>query len=436
MYALEHSQARVVVYDAAVGAGVREAMRSLPAERRAGMTAVVAGEATDADLVAGAVQFEQFVGGGGAGDDAALLRGPADEWDTISLNYTSGTTGSPKGVQLHHRGAYLTACSNHMAWSMPQRPVYLWTLPMFHCNGWCFPWTVAALAGTNVCLPRVEGAAMLEAIEREGVTHMCGAPVVIDMLLGALGGRRLPSPVQMMVAAAPPPERTLLAAEAAGLEVTHVYGLTEVYGPAVVCPHRPEYDGLPPAERARLRSRQGIRYHALEGLSVVHRDTREPVPRDGETLGEVVMRGNMVMKGYKDDAAATAEAFEGGWFRTGDLAVLDADGFVHIRDRAKDLIISGGENISSVQVENAILSCPGVAAVAVVAAPHPRWGETPCAFVERADDAAHLDADAVIAHCRREIPAFMAPGIVLFEPLPRTNTGKVLKAKLRHRASV
>eukprot|EP00041_Stephanoeca_diplocostata_P023301 m.570244 g.570244 ORF g.570244 m.570244 type:complete len:406 (-) comp22262_c0_seq20:2480-3697(-) len=361
--------------------------------------------------------------------------GVTDEWMDIALNYTSGTTGNPKGVVLHHRGAYLNAMNNHMVWSLPQHFTYLWTLPMFHCNGWCFPWTVAALAGTHVCLRKVDGDLIHEKIKEEGVTHMCGAPIVMAEVLRTMPAAGLPQPVQMMTAASAPPEAVLTSASAAGLDITHVYGLTEVYGPATVCAWHEEWNHQPMAEQARLKSRQGVRYHALDGLIVGEPHTCEEVPHDGHTLGEILFRGNLVMKGYKDNVAATEDAFHGGWFHSGDLAVKHPDGYIQIRDRSKDIIISGGENISSLEVEDLLYKHPEILEVAVVAKADDKWGEVPCAFVVKKDVHSGLAEDDVIQYCKSNLPRFMAPKKVVFGPLPRTNTGKIQKNVLREWAA-
>jgi len=357
---------------------------------------------------------------------------PADEWDAIALNYTSGTTGNPKGVVYHHRGAYLNALGNILSWEMPQHPVYLWTLPMFHCNGWCFPWSVTALAGTHVCLRRVEAAAIYEAIERAGVTHLCGAPIVMNMLLNARN-QPLPRPIAMMTAGAAPPAAVIGGMEALGFRITHVYGLTEVYGPAVVCAWHDEWDAFGNDERARLKSRQGVTYPVLDGLMVGDPETLAPVPSDGMTMGEVFMRGNIVMKGYLKNPTATEEAFDGGWFHSGDLAVMHPDGYIEIKDRSKDIIISGGENISTIEVEDVLYRHPAVLEAAVVAKPDPNWGETPCAFVTLKDGAQAEPAE-IIAFCRERMARFKAPRQIIFGPLPKTSTGKIQKFVLRERA--
>ncbi|MEX2629465.1 MAG: acyl-CoA synthetase [Tistlia sp.] len=360
---------------------------------------------------------------------------PEDEWQAIALNYTSGTTGNPKGVVYHHRGAYLNSLGNVMTWQMPEHPVYLWTLPMFHCSGWCFPWTVTALAGTHVCLRKVEAGAIYRAFAEEGVTHLCGAPIVMQMILGAAEEERrsFDQPVRMMTAAAPPPASVLAGMQAQGIEVTHVYGLTEVYGPAVVCAWHDEWNELAIEQQAEMKARQGVAYPVLEELGVFDPDTLEPVPHDGETLGEVAMRGNIVMKGYLKNPEATREAFAGGWFRTGDLGVLHRDGYLQLRDRSKDIIISGGENISSIEVENALYRHPAVAAAAVVAKADEKWGETPWAFVELKPGAAATERE-LIEHCRSVLAHYKCPRRVLFEELPKTSTGKIQKYELRQRA--
>jgi fatty-acyl-CoA synthase len=377
----------------------------------------------------GALDYEAFLA---AGDPDFAELSPNDEWDAIALNYTSGSTGNPKGVVYHHRGAYLNALGNILVWSMPAHPIYLWTLPMFHCNGWCFPWTVTALAGTHVCLRRVEAAAIYDAIERHGVTHLCGAPVVMNLLLNARD-RPLEREVDMMTAGAAPPAFVIGGMEALGFRITHVYGLTEVYGPAVICAWHDEWDALPGDEQARLKARQGVAYPVLDGLMVADPDSLVPVPQDGATIGEVFMRGNIVMKGYLANPKATEEAFAGGWFHTGDLAVAHPDGYIEIKDRSKDIIISGGENISTIEVEDVLYRHPAVLEAAVVARPDPHWGELPCAFVTLREGAAAEPAE-IIAFCREHLAHFKAPRHIIFGPLPKTSTGKIQKFVLRERA--
>jgi fatty-acyl-CoA synthase len=373
--------------------------------------------------------YEAFLAGG---DPTYQGPGPLDEWDAISLNYTSGTTGDPKGVVYHHRGAMLLATGNILHAGMGAAPVYLWTLPMFHCNGWCFPWAISAKAGTHVCLRTVRAKPIYDLIAEHGVTHLCGAPIVMSALLNAPAAdkRPLPHAVRFWTAAAPPPEAVLAAMAEAGFDVTHVYGLTEVYGPAVINDWHDEWDALPAPERARMKARQGVRYAALEALAVLDPETMEPVPADGRTLGEVCFRGNVVMKGYFKNPAATEKALKGGWFWSGDLAVKHPDGYIQLKDRSKDIIISGGENISSIEVEDTIYRHPAVAFCAVVARPDEKWGETPCAFVEL-KDGADVSAEALIAHCRAELAHFKTPRAVVFGELPKTSTGKIQKFELR-----
>jgi len=382
----------------------------------------------------GKMEYEEFIA---QGDPDFAWKMPDDEWDAICLNYTSGTTGDPKGVVYHHRGAYLLAVGNILTCNMTKHPVYLWTLPMFHCNGWCFPWTVSINAGTHVCLRAVRGPAMYDAIATHKVTHLCGAPIVMSTLLSTPPDEQKPLPhvVEFVTAAAPPPEAVLAAMKAAGFNVTHVYGLTEVYGPAVVNDWHAQWDALPLDEQAAKKSRQGVRYHVLEGLDVLDPETMQPVPRDGESLGEVMMRGNVVMKGYLKNKTATDKAFAGGWFHTGDLGVIYPDGYVQLKDRSKDIIISGGENISSIEVEDALYKHPAVASAAVVAKPDDKWGETPCAFVElRPGQTA--TAEEIIAHCRLHLAGYKVPRIIVFAEIPKTSTGKIQKFKLRDMAKV
>ncbi|SNT09486.1 fatty-acyl-CoA synthase [Tardiphaga sp. OK246] len=389
------------------------------------------------------VDDASFAGGQRIGEleyETALAEGspdftsafPLDEWDAIALGYTSGTTGNPKGVVTHHRGAYLNAVSNILAAGLGQHPVYLWTLPMFHCNGWCFPWTVAASAGVNVCLRKVDPTKIFALMREHGVTHMSGAPIVYNTLINApdapiYSGGPL---VQGSIAGAPPPMAVLSGAEKIGIKLTHVYGLTEVYGPASVCAEQPGWDVLPADERANLKRRQGVPYHLQEAVTVIDPETMLEVPHDGETIGEVMFRGNIVMKGYLKNEKATKEAFEGGWFHTGDLGVLDAAGYVTIKDRSKDIIISGGENISSVEVEDVLYKHPAVLFAAVVAKPDAKWGEVPCAFVELKTNAEATEAD-IIAFCRAQMPGFKTPKAVVFGVIPKTSTGKIQKFLLR-----
>ncbi|MEO7741502.1 MAG: acyl-CoA synthetase [Usitatibacter sp.] len=380
----------------------------------------------------GSIEYETFIAGG---DPDFEWRPPSDEWDAIALNYTSGTTGNPKGVVYHYRGAYLNAVNNILDWSMPKHPVYLWTLPMFHCNGWCFNWTIAAAAGTNVCLRRVEAKAILELIRDEKVTHYCGAPIVHSMLLNAPAEwrRGIDHEVHCLVAAAPPPAAVIEGMGRVGFDITHVYGLTETYGPAAVCAKHPEWAELELEERVRRNGRQGVAYLLQEGMAVMDPASMRAVPADGETMGEIMFRGNITMKGYLKNPTATEEAFAGGWFHSGDLAVMQPDGYVKIKDRSKDVIISGGENISSQEVEDVLHGHPAVMMVAVVAQPDTKWGETPCAFIELKEGAS-ASAEEILEFCRARMARFKAPKSVVFGPLPKTSTGKVQKFLLRERA--
>jgi fatty-acyl-CoA synthase len=380
----------------------------------------------------GRMDYEQFIATGDANFAWEL---PKDEWQAISLNYTSGTTGNPKGVVYHHRGAYLNALGNALTWAMPHFPVYLWTLPMFHCNGWCFPWTVTAMAGTHVCLRQVAAKAMYDAIADHKVTHMCGAPIVMGMLVNAPAEsrREIGAGVKVMTAGAAPPAAIIEKMQALGFEVTHVYGLTEVYGPVTVCAWQEEWNALPAAEQAVFKARQGVCYVTMEGLMVGNPLSLEPAPRDGKTMGEIFMRGNTVMRGYLKNARATEEAFAGGWFHTGDLGVMHENGYIEVKDRLKDIIISGGENISTIEVESVLYRHPAVLEAGVVAKPDERWGETVCAFITLKDGATATEEE-IFAFCRENMAHYKVPRTVVFGPLPKTSTGKLQKFKLREGA--
>lgn len=430
-FILQHGDAKVLITDTEYHATIQEALRLLG--RDLPVIDIDDPEGPGGRRL-GRLEYEEFLA---AGDPNFQWSLPGDEWDAIALNYTSGTTGDPKGVVYHHRGAYLNALGNAMVWGLSGRPVYLWTLPMFHCNGWCFPWTITALGGTHVCLRKVEAKAIYDAFADQGVTHLCGAPIVMQLILGAETEQRrdYPQKVQMMTAAAPPPAAVLAGMAKQGIEVTHVYGLTEIYGPGVVCAWHEEWNDLPPEEQAELKSRQGVAYPVMEALMVADPETMEPVPADGQTIGEVFIRGNTVMKGYYKNPSATEKAFANGWFHSGDLGVLHPDGYIQLKDRSKDIIISGGENISSIEIEDVLYKHPAVAAVAVVAWPDDKWGETPCAFVELKSGAS-ATADELIAFCRNRLAHFKCPRHIRFEELPKTSTGKIQKFELRKRAGV
>jgi fatty-acyl-CoA synthase len=431
-YILDHGEAKLVIADREFIPLLREALAQSSSKPTViEVSDPEAPEAAQSNTL-GSQDYESLLAEGDAG---FAWPPPRDEWDAIALNYTSGTTGRPKGVVYHHRGANLLAIGNVLSAGMGRHPVYLWTLPMFHCNGWCFPWTISAVAGTHVCLRAVRGSAMWSLMAEHGVTHMCGAPIVMATLLSTPEAekRELPAQVTFIVAGAPPPEAVLAAMRAAGFAVVHVYGLTECYGPAVVNEWHEEWGQGSPAEQAALMARQGVRYQALDGLAVMDPQVMRPLPADGASLGEVMMRGNVVMKGYLKDPKATEAAFAGGWFHTGDLAVTHPDGYIQLKDRAKDIIISGGENISSIEVEDALFKHPAVALAAVVAKPHAKWGETPCAFVELKPGAEASEAE-LIEWCRARIARFKCPTSVTFAELPRTSTGKIQKHLLRARA--
>jgi fatty-acyl-CoA synthase len=429
-FQLDHAGARVLIVDREF-LGLAEAALAAAGVRP--LLVVVDESASPAPSVGrrDALDYEALLADG---DPEAPWSLPDDEWDAISINYTSGTTGNPKGVVCHHRGAYLLAQGNAVVAQMPRHARYLWTLPMFHCNGWCFPWTLSLMFGTHVCLRQVRAEPVWEALDRHGVTHLCGAPTVMSLLTASAPPARPQRSIEFFTAAAPPPERVLADMEAAGFKVTQLYGLTETYGPAVVNEWHDSWDALDPVARTRRKARQGVRYTPLEALDVLDPATLQPVPRDGRTIGEVMFRGNVVMKGYFRNPEATREAFAGGWFHSGDLGVVHPDGYIQLKDRAKDIIISGGENISSIEIEDVLYKHPDVAVVAVVAMPHATWGETPCAFVEL-HPGRSLTEDVLRAHCRTHLAGFKMPGRFIFEAVPRTATGKVQKHVLRQRLS-
>ena len=431
-FMLDHGEAKALIVDPEFAALMARALQLRKGTEPIHVIQVedsVYGEAAEQ---IGAIDYESFVAQGDAGFD---WQWPGDEWDAIALNYTSGTTGNPKGVVYHHRGAHNNAISNVLEWDMPKHAVYLWTLPMFHCNGWCFPWTVAARAAVNVCLRRVDAQAIFDAIRNHGVTHYCGAPIVHSLLVNAPAAMKqgVPAGVKAMVAGAAPPASMIEGMEAMGFDITHVYGLTETYGPATVCAKHEGWNALDIGERARLNSRQGVRYHLQRSAAVLDPETMQPVPRDGQTMGEIMFQGNIAMKGYLKNPQATQEAFRGGWFHSGDLAVQHPDGYIQIKDRSKDIIISGGENISSIEVEDVLYRHPAVLAAAVVAKPDPKWGETPCAFIEL-KAGAETTAEDIIAHCKKHLAGYKVPRAVVFGELPKTSTGKIQKFELRKQA--
>lgn len=425
-FILNHGEAKVLITDTEFAPIIREALQSV--EQDILVIDVCDPEGPGGDRL-GETDYESFIATGDADFDWVL---PDDEWEKIALNYTSGTTGNPKGVVYSHRGTYLNAMSNAVTWGMGNHARYLWTLPMFHCNGWCFPWTMAALAGVNICLRRVEAPYIYDAIATHKVSHLCGAPVVMQMIAGAPDSARKPfdHTVKMMTAAAPPPASVLADMAQQGFDILHVYGLTETYGPCVVCAWKDEWSELDGGTQARIKARQGVNSVMLEDVIVADPETLEPVPKDGETMGEVLMRGNIVMTGYLKNAKATGEALAGGWFHSGDLGVWHPDGYVELKDRSKDIIISGGENISSIEVEEALYAHPAVAACGVVAKPSEKWGETPIAFIELKPGQT-ISEDAMIAHLRANLAGYKCPREVVFCDLPKTSTGKIQKFKLR-----
>jgi fatty-acyl-CoA synthase len=429
-FSLDHAEAKVVITDREYSKVMKEALSLCKAKPL--VIDYDDPEYAGAGERLGSIEYEEFIAQGDP-DYAWLM--PDDEWDAISLNYTSGTTGDPKGVVYHHRGAHLLAVGNVVTCSMAKHPVYLWTLPMFHCNGWCFPWSISVAAGTHVCLRAVRAAAMYDAIATHKVTHLCGAPIVMATLLNAPDAEKKPLPhvVEFFTAAAPPPEAVLAAMKEAGFNVTHLYGLTETYGPAVVNDWHAEWNALSGPEQAAKKARQGVRYGALEALDVIDPETMKAVPRDGAAIGEVMFRGNVVMKGYLKNKKSTDAAFAGGWFHSGDLGVMHPDGYIQIKDRSKDIIISGGENISSIEVEDALYKHPAVAAAAVVAKADEKWGETPCAFIEL-KPGTEASSDELMQWCRKHLAGYKVPRHVVFAEIPKTSTGKIQKFKLREMA--
>lgn len=431
-FCLNHGEARMLITDREFSTPVKQALEKLGRD-------IIVIDINDSEYdgpgdLLGEKDYEAFLDEGDAGFG---WQGPGDEWQAISLNYTSGTTGDPKGVVYHHRGAYLNALSNTVGWEMPHHSVYLWTLPMFHCNGWCFPWTNAAMAVTNVCLRKVTAAGIYQAISDHKVSHFCGAPIVLNFVINATDEEKKPfdHKVHVMTAAAPPPAATLENMQQQGFDVTHVYGLTETYGPAVMCAWHPEWDDLPIPEQTLKKGRQGVPYHVLEGLSVRDPETMKEVPADGETMGEVMFRGNIVMRGYLKNPATTEAALSGGWFHSGDLGVMQPDGYLKLKDRSKDIIISGGENISSIEVEDVLYRHPAVQIAAVVAKADEKWGETVCAFIELKPGVDTPAESDIIAFCQDNMARFKAPKTVVFGPLPKTSTGKIQKFILRDRIS-
>ncbi len=425
-FILDHSETKVLLVDREYHRVMTEALAIAKVQP---LVVDIDDPACDDRAQIGDTTWEEFIA---TGDPDYAWQYPADEWNAISLNYTSGTTGNPKGVVFSHRGATLSAYGNATQWPTGLHPIYLWTLPMFHCNGWCFPWTLALVGGTSVCLRRAAAKTIFDALADHNVTHMCGAPIIMQFIIGATPGERRPlaRKVEFMTAAAPPPAAVLEALEKENFRVTHVYGLTEVYGPATICSWHEAWDALPSHERARLKARQGVRYTAEDGVTVMDPATMKDVPRDGATMGEVMFRGNLVMKGYLKNPKATQESFAHGWFHSGDLGVLHEDGYIELRDRSKDIIISGGENISTIEVESVIIEHPAVANVAVVAKPDEKWGETPCAFVVLKPGAS-VTVEEIVAHCRANLASYKCPRHIVFRDLPMTSTGKVQKFVLR-----
>lgn len=428
-FILQHGEAKVVFTDREFSDVTKAAVASL--EKKPIIIDIDDPLAEGGELI-GQEDYEQFIS---KGDVEYQWEGPADEWDAITLNYTSGTTGSPKGVVYHHRGAYLNALSNALDWNIGQHPTYLWTLPMFHCNGWCFPWTIAAKAGTNICLRRVSAKNIYDAIDTHKVSHFCGAPIVLSFVINATDDEKksFDHKCSIMTAASPPPASVLKAIQTEGFDVTHTYGLTEVYGPVVFCAWKDEWNELPIEKQAYIKARQGVAYTVQEDVAVLDSETNKPTPWDGETIGEVCFRGNIVMRGYLKNKTATEEAFKDGWFHSGDLGVTYPDGYIQLKDRSKDIIISGGENISSIEIEDTLYGHPSVATAAVVAKPDVKWGETPVAYIELKSDADRVSEEDILQHCRDNLAHFKCPRTIIFQEIPKTSTGKLQKFVLRER---
>ena len=428
-FILDHAEAKVLLTDKEFSPTIKAALEKCEAKP---LIIDIDDVLADGGNLLGVMDYEEFIRSGHPNFDWQL---PTDEWQALSLNYTSGTTGNPKGVVYSHRGAYMNSIGNAMAWDMNQGPVYLWTLPMFHCNGWCFPWTVAAYGGTNVCLRNVSAAGIFDAISNYKINHFCGAPIVLGMVVNATEEEKKPFDytVEVMTAGAPPPAAILQKINNMGFRVTHAYGLTETYGPATVCAWQNEWDDLPNSEKAIMNARQGVNNAVLDQLNVIDPKTMEPVPADGETMGEVMFRGNNVMKGYLKNSTTTEASLAHGWFHSGDLGVVHPDGYIELKDRSKDIIISGGENISSIEVESVLYMHPGVLAAAVVAKEDEKWGETPCAFIELKADAGEVTETEIIEFCRDKLAHYKCPRHIVFGELPKTSTGKIQKFVLRER---
>jgi len=429
-FSLRHSGAKMLIADTEFSDPVKQALELLQPSERPFVVDVDDELCSDRGPRLGSLLYDELVA---SGDPGFIVQSLPDEWDAIALCYTSGTTADPKGVVTHHRGSYLNALNNAVTWGMPRHSVYLWTLPMFHCCGWCFPWTITAIAGTHVCLRKVDAKQIFDLIAEHRVTHLCGAPIIMQTLLSYKGEKQWQHALKMMVAASAPPAPVLAAMQKLAIDVTHVYGLTEVFGPVTVCEWKAQWESLPLEEQAQIKARQGVRYLAMEGLMVADPETLQPVPRDGQTMGEVFFRGNLVMKGYLKNPSATSKSFQGGWFHTGDLAVWHKDGYIQLKDRSKDIIISGGENISSLEVESILYKHPKVAAAAVVARDDAKWGETPCAFLEL-NPGENLADEEIYAWCKANMVPYMVPRTFVMQSLPKTSTGKVQKHVLRDQA--